>query len=265
MEEIKKILKIKEAIGALNGEKKTIENQSSKNYNELKNILSLATSKEDKDKIRNDYFEKEKIMNDSIKAINEKQEIKEIEIAILKNNIIFTTNNEILKNSDALLNFYKNNVGEKTKEKINNFINEKIQNVLKCERVYTYFTQNAYNDSIYNYFSISIYLKEFLRIEYKFEIVESKEGNPINTYTNEPTYKLFSNNKYFNINVRNNIRYTEIKEISKNAKKIHKTKVETEKQCNKLIEKINALIDENNANASGELYDLLNIKKLYNY
>ena len=209
------------------------------------------------DTIREEKQEKyHEIKNELIK-IEEKTKNNNIKIAILQNNIEGITR-ENIKNMiiEELTKYIDKNVGEKTKEKIQNKLIADIEDKfgLTCK---LYYSKTTYASAVYYDFSISFYED--------FEIVTCK-----NCISDNYQYKQFNNkllgynihipfepqNKAFNNYVIDSIEYIEIKEIQKHIKELLKT----QNKVKEMLQNANKIRDDFNMSIKSNLYELLYIK-----
>lgn len=209
------------------------------------------------DMIREEKQEKYREIENELTTIEEKTKNNNIKIAILQNNIEGITR-ENIKNMiiEELTKYIDKNVGEKTKEKIQNKLTADIEEKfgLTCK---LYYSKTGYVSTIYYDFTVIFYEN--------FEVVTCK-----NYISDNYQYKQFNNklleynihisfepqNKTFNNYVIDNIEYIEIKEIQKHIKEL----VKTQNKVKEMLQNANKIRDNFNMSIKSNLYELLYIK-----
>jgi len=202
-----------------------------------------------------EYFEKnnttyktetEKI-NAEIQDLRKKQEQNRIKTAIIKNNIHYLLKEDFEGIKEKMIDYFKNKkIGEKTKEKMQNEINE-------------YF-QNNYGVNLKCYISFISYGLKFC-----FVFLD-KEGykNFLFEY-NEDFEIYFENNKYkentFEITYKNDIKeYIKIEDLNKKSKEIQNIYLKTINGIEKYRLKQKELYENIKEINRGFLYETLKIE-----
>jgi len=259
-EEMKKYFNIK--IYELEEERRKENNNYILYYDLLKEIKDRP--EEEKQKEIENYNKQEEERRKKIENINNKIEIESIQKNIIYNNIIYLFYKNYHNIIMEILEKYKNkNIGEKTKEKIQNEIKEE----LKKDGIFSsvYFTFGSYSNDIYKV-NFTIYETEkdalnysYKRIEFDFNLCKYYHEKDQLKYNNYFTYR---NEKTGSIIVHNNMlwekdNYNFIEDPKKEAKNILK-------KCKKNIEKVNLLIEKAKETRK-ENSDLLNIYKIASF
>lgn len=209
------------------------------------------------DMIREEKQEKYLEIEKELAIISEKVKINNIKIAILQNNIEGITR-ENIKNMiiEELTKYINKNVGEKTKEKIQNKLMTDIEEKfgITCK---LYYSKTVYVSTVYYDFTISFYenfeivtCKNYISDNYQYKQYNNKllEYNIHIAY--EPEKQIFNN---YTID---NIEYVEIKEIQKHIKEL----VKTQNKVKEMLQNANKIRDNFNMSIKSNLYELLYIK-----
>lgn len=193
-----------------------------KNYELNENIKTL----EEKTRyLYHNNYEEFKNNDNKIKELKNKIKLNKIKIAILKNNIHYLFKMDFEGIKAKMLDYYENKkIGEKTKEKMENELQEYFKNNYDIN-IRCYISLN--NDYSYNELSFTFY---FLNNEgYKDFTLDYNEEFKIQF----AKYKY--NNYELTINYYNNINeYIEIKEINKKANNLLKEYTKTTEKIEKL-------------------------------
>ena len=168
---------------------------------------------------------KENLYDKKIKKCNEKLELNNLKIAILKNNIHYLFRNDFAPLEEKILNYWETKkIGEKTKEKIENEIKE-------------YF-QNNYNVNVSNYISIKndYYSQEFEIVLY---FLNDNNFKDFTLEYNEEFKIILSKSKYNNYELvksyySNIVEYVEIKDLNIKSKELFKEYNKTKEKIEKL-------------------------------
>lgn len=209
------------------------------------------------DMIREEKQEKYLEIEKELTTISEKVKNNNIKIAILQNNIEGITR-ENIKNMiiEELTKYINKNVGEKTKEKIQNKLIADIEEKfgLTCK---LYYSKSGYVSTIYYDFTIIFYenfevvtCKNYISDNYQYKQYNNKllEYNIHLSY--EPEKQIFNNY------VIDNIEYVEIKDIQKHIKEL----VKTQSKVKEMLQNANRIRDDFNMSIKSNLYELLYIK-----
>lgn len=260
-EEIKKYFNTN--IYKLEEEKKEINNNYFTYYEKLESLKD-RTEEERKKEIEKLNKEREE-KNKKLLLLDNKINQKTIEKNLIYNNIIYLFYKNYHNNIINIMEKYQNkNIGEKTKEKIQ----EELKELLKQDNIFTsvYYSFGRYSHDIYE-LNFTIYENEKAQKNYSynkitFNIVmckyydesDQQKYNNYYIYRNETTCQnIINNNKIWN----NNTQYEYIKDTNTQAKIILK-------ECKKSIKKVNDLI--NKAKEEREEHNiLLNKYKIHEF
>lgn len=209
------------------------------------------------DMIREEKQEKYLEIEKELTTISEKVKNNNIKIAILQNNIEGITR-ENIKNMiiEELTKYIDKNVGEKTKEKIQNKLMADIEEKfgLTCK---LYYSKTGYVSTIYYDFTIAFYenfeivtCRNYISDNYQYKQYNNKllEYNIHISY--EPEKQTFNNYAI------ENIEYIEIKEIQKHIKEL----IKTQNKVKEMLQNANKIRDDFNMSIKSNLYELLYIK-----
>lgn len=258
-EELKKYFNIN--IYKLEEERRSLSNNYILYYDLLKEIKEKPEEERKKEIEKYNLQQKEK--QEKLEKINKKIEIESIQKNILYNNIIYLFYKNYHNIIMDILEKYKNkNIGEKTKEKIQEEIKEKLEK----DNIYVTvtFSFGSYSDDIYKlYFTIYRTKEEkekysYFNIEFTFSLCkyyqeeDQEKYNNYFIYRNEKDYiNIINNNMLWD----NNIQYNYINDPKKQATIILKECKKNINKVNKLIEAARKTREENN--------NLLNIYKIH--
>ena len=227
---------------------KKIEELKKENYNlKQKNDALIDKSTELYHKNYNEF----KNNDDIIKQNKQKMQLNDLKITIVKNNLhyLFKQDFEALK--EKMLNYYENkNIGEKTKEKIQNEIKEHFK--------------NNYNVNIACYLSISKTDYEYSMI-ISFDFLNEQGYKDYNIFQyNEEFIIKFEKHKFndYKLNISyscNIIDYVELKELNKKANELLKEYSKTIDKIEKLRLQQKELYHNFDDKLQGLLFNKLNI------
>ena len=186
-----------------------------------------------------------------IKKCNERMELNNIKIAILKNNIHYLFRNDFAALEEKMIDYWENKkIGEKTKEKIENEIKD--------------FFKNNYDVNIRGYVSVK---NDYYSQEFKVTLYFLNEDN-CKDYTlnyNEEFEIIYSKSKYNDYELvksyySNIVEYIEIKDIEQEAKKLLKDYNKTKEKIEKLRLQQKELYHNFSDYVHGFVYNELDIK-----
>lgn len=186
-----------------------------------------------------------------IKKCNEKLELNNLKIAILKNNIHYLFKNDFAPLEEKMLNYWETKkIGEKTKEKIENEIK--------------LFFQNNYNVNVGNYISVKndYYSQEFEIVLY---FLNDNNFKDFTLEYNEEFKIILSKSKYNNYELvkgyyNNIVEYVELKDLNKKAKELLKEYNKTKEKIEKLRLQQKELYHNFTDYIHGFVYNELDIK-----
>ena len=186
-----------------------------------------------------------------IKKCNEKLELNNLKIAILKNNIHYLFKNDFAPLEEKMLNYWETKkIGEKTKEKIENEIK--------------LFFQNNYNVNVGNYISVknNYYSQEFEIVLY---FLNDNNFKDFTLEYNEEFKIILSKSKYNNYELvkgyyNNIVEYVELKDLNKKAKELLKEYNKTKEKIEKLRLQQKELYHNFTDYIHGFVYNELDIK-----
>lgn len=249
-EEMKKYFNIN--IYELEEERRNESNNYILYYDLLKEIKEKP-EEERKREIEN-YNKQEEERRNKLERINEKIEIESIKKNIFYNNIIYLFYKKYHNIIMGILEKYNNkNIGEKTKEKIQ----EEIKSELEKDNLYINitFSFGSYSDDIYQLY-FTIYKNKEEKEKYSYNNInftlslhkyyheeDQKKYNNYFIYRNEKDYiNIINNNMLWD----NNLQYNYIEDPKKEAKNILKQCKKNIKSVNELIEKAKKTRENNN-------------------
>lgn len=234
-EELKRYFNIE--ICELEEQKRELNNNYILYYDLLQEIKDRP--EEEREKAIEQYNREREEREKKLVSINNKIDLETIEKNILYNNIIYLFYKNYHNKIMEIMGKYENkNIGEKTKEKINNEIKEELK-----------------KDGIFStvYFSFGEYSSDIYKLNFTIYETEKEKYNNYFTYRNEKTGSIIiHNNMLWEKDNYNFITDTK------------KTSQEILKKCKKNIEKVNLLIEKAKETRK-ENSDLLNIYKINNY
>lgn len=199
-----------------------IEELKRDNYNTKEKIKELDEKRPNLYNNNYEEFTKNEIL---IKKYQNKIELNKIKIAVLKNNIHFLFKNDFASLEEKMVYYWENrNIGEKTKQKIENEIKE-------------YFKDN-YNVNIGNYISVknNHYSREF---EITLYFLNNDNFRDYTLEYNEEFKIIFSKSQYNNNELvksyySNIVEYVELKDLNNRAKELLKEYNKTKEKIEKL-------------------------------
>lgn len=262
LNDIKLVEVMKKNIEGLKEVNKKIEKQQKKvdTYKkEQKDYIEQLREKQGFFKTTPEQYEKIKVFDEIIKKLNNKINLLEIEKNIYKNNIYNIINFDFKFHLvyDIEPFFYKN-IGEKTAEKINSFVNDYFMKKYNLVTRF-YFDRNySFNGNIsYINFEINLYknsehlYNSFLNysttLHFDFKPYESKDLVSL---------KFTDINSHFIYNYDENLNFETIDEPATEAKKIKSINEKLLARKNKLLKEFENLKDENNKLFTNNLYNL---------
>lgn len=227
----------------LEEERKKINDNYILYYDLLREIKEKT--EEEKQQAIEQYNKQQEERQKQLEQINDKINIETIEKNLIYNNIIYLFYKNYHDKINNIMEKYKNkNIGEKTKIKIQ----EEIQEELKKDNIFTnvYFSFGQFSSDIYN-LDFTIYETEesqknysYNKISFNYNLCNYYHEEDKEKYKNYYIYKnnktganIINNNKIWD----NNIQYKYIEDTKKESKKILK-------ECKKNIDKVNKLIQQ---------------------
>ena len=226
--------------------KENLKENFNKNIKELKEI---------KKKI-----EKIEKQENKQKKIEAKKQVLEIQEKIILNNLYNLINYSFKKiiYNDIFYTYTSKNIGEKTKEKIQNEIKDYYKNNYNID-VYFYFKKNYnYNGFLYD-INFNIYLIDKQK-EYNNRIMEYSSYLYMDGETPYHVKDLLSvkhnqENAHFIYNYDEDFNYTIIENIEAEAKKIYTTCKKLNEKAEKLLQDFENIKKENNGFLKNQLCD----------
>lgn len=158
-----------------------------KNYEKLKEVnKQLSELRGEKEKTRENYYNNMMSQSEYYKiyeAFENKQRLLDIEVNILKNNLVVEVHNELMKIYKEVYKKYENkNIGEKRKDEIQNTLRKAINHIINDE-----------NEIYYNRFFLYFYVI-YKRDEIKcFEISIDKIHYNFTYYLEDDEIKSYYN------------------------------------------------------------------------
>lgn len=247
---IKELKEIKKKIEKIEKQ----ENEQKENY---KNKIDLFLNKNIEN---NDFIQQEASIRYEQKKTEAKKQVLQIQEKIILNNLYNLINYSFKKiiYNDIFYKYTSKNIGEKTKEKIQNEIKD--------------YYKNNYNVDVYFYFNKNYNYNGFLRdIDFKIYLIDTNKlyNNRIVEYS---TYlymdgvtpyhvadllnvKHNQENAHFIYNYDENFNYTIIENIEAEAKKIYTTCKKLNEKTEKLLQDFENIKKENNELLKNKLCD----------
>lgn len=234
-----------------------VEKQENEQKEEYKNKVDLFLNKNIEN---NDFIQQETSIRYEQKKIEAKKQVLEIQEKIILNNLYNLINYSFKKiiYNDIFYKYTSKNIGEKTKEKIQNEIKDYYKNNYNID-VYFYFNKNYnYNGFLYD-INFNIYLIDKQK-EYNNRIMEYSTYLYIDGETPYHVKDLLSvkhnqENAHFIYNYDENFNYTIIENIEAEAKKIYTTCKKLNEKAEKLLQDFENIKKENNGFLKNQLCD----------
>ncbi len=226
---------------------------------EQKDYIEQLREKQGFFKTTPEQYEKIKNFDENIKKLNDKINTLQIEKNIYKNNIYNIINYDFKFHLiyDIEPFFYKN-IGEKTKEKIQKFVNDYLKNTYNItaafyfEREYNWSGKLSYiNFNIFVYDSKYSYYNKYLeyRTTLHFDYEQYDNKDLVNL-------KFINIDSHFIYNYDEGLTFKIIDEPAAEAKKIKALNIKLLAKKEKLLKEFEAIKNENNEMFKNNLYDL---------